>query len=247
MRNLQTGILFFMPREKTLESIIIKKQDFGETDQIVTLFSREEGKLRCLAKAAKMPTSRLQPSLQPLFLSKVTLAGAGTLPKVIRVQPMTAFSGILLEQHKIGAWFVLSEIIMRALPDGAPNVRLFSEALDYLKFINAAELSQSASALSTVQFQLKALEALGFGVRVVQGGVPNAVWFSMDRGGFFPEEPGADAESVSLETYQLFLGLLSEPYALSAMAADEDAKLEKLVSRFVTYQLEREIKSAKFL
>src|SRR5262245_40565874 len=131
-----------MSREKTLDCIILKKQDFNEADQIVTLFSREEGKLRCLVKAAKLPTSKLQPAVQPLFLSKVTMTGGSTsLSKVIRGQAMESFGSIIADAEKLSAWFVVSELLIRGLPDGQPSPQLFDTTKHYLRFLNFAGLS----------------------------------------------------------------------------------------------------------
>ena len=49
-----------MPRERTfrLEAIVLKRSDFGEADRLLTLFSREQGKLRAIAKGARKPQSR---------------------------------------------------------------------------------------------------------------------------------------------------------------------------------------------
>lgn len=236
-----------MAREKNLESLVLKKHDYGETDQIVTIFSKEEGKLRCLVKAAKLATSKLHPSLQPLFLSYVTLVGSGSLPKVIRVQPIKSYGEILVDQTKITAWFVVSEFIIRALPDGLPNEPLFQELKDYLVFINDTELSEAAVILSAVQFQIKALDLLGYGVRVIAGDMPDKVWLSMDQGGFFAQEPSVSAETVPKEAYELFLSLKQQPYNITIMMGDNNRSLQKLVERFVAYQLEREIKSSQFL
>lgn len=236
-----------MSREKTLEALIIKKQDLGETDQIITLFSREEGKLRCIVKAAKLPTSKLQPALQPLFVSKVTIVGAGALPKVIRAQTQQVHSGIFGNDNKTSSWFVVSEILNRALPDGAPNEQLYHGTLNYLKFLSSNDLEESQVRISLVQFQMKAMEKLGLGIRRIRVGVPQSVWFSMEHGGFFAEDPGADGFAVDVDTYKLYLRLLHGTFSESPAAIDAGQRLQKLVKRFVEYQLEREIKSARFL
>lgn len=239
-----------MPREQILDAIILKKQDFGETDQIVTIFTKQEGKLRCLVKAAKLPSSKLQPALQPLLRSRVTLAGFSGLPKAIRAQPVKMYSGILASEDKIKAFFVVAEFLIRALPDGAPNTRLYNEVLKYLEFLNspgsAMETNSKNIALGLAQFQMKAIDAVGFGIRFIPN-TPDSAWFSTDRGGFFGEEPGADSVPVSLETYELFESLANGAYELSILAVDTEKNVPSLINRFVAYQLEREIKSSAFL
>ncbi len=237
-----------MSREKILESIILKKQDFSEADQIITLFSKEEGKLRCLVKAANLPTSKLQPVLQPLFLSRVTLAnGSNTLPKVIRGQSIKSYGKILDESEKLSAWFVVSELLNRALPDGQTNLPLFEETLRYLDFLNESELPSTGVKVSAMQYQIRVLGLIGLGIRILPGSIPDKLWFSMDKGGFFSEDTGVDSFEVSRQSYDLFLALKEQDYALAILALDPNDALFKLITKFVTYQLEREIKSSKFL
>ena len=49
-----------MPRLRTYrsEAIVLRRVDFGEADRMLTLYSREFGKIRALAKGARKPQSR---------------------------------------------------------------------------------------------------------------------------------------------------------------------------------------------
>ena len=42
-----------------VEGIVIRTTDYGETNKIVTIFSRELGKVSAMARGAKKPKSRL--------------------------------------------------------------------------------------------------------------------------------------------------------------------------------------------
>ncbi|MGE0992705.1 DNA repair protein RecO, partial [Bacillus sp. GMa5/2] len=42
-----------------VEGIVIRTTDYGETNKIVTIFSRELGKISAMARGAKKPKSRL--------------------------------------------------------------------------------------------------------------------------------------------------------------------------------------------
>ncbi len=238
-----------MPRERTIASFIIKRMDYGESDQIITLFSKEEGKLRALVKAAKLPTSKLQPVLQPLFQTAVALSGSKDgpgLPKVIGVQLIKAYSGIMDNHAKMAAWYVVTELLMRALPDNAPNENLFDEFESYALYLHSTDLTTDQVNQSVIQFQIKALAALGLGIRT-HAGSEEKLWFSLDRGGFVTED-SVDAVPIRPEVYQSFQSLSELPYALTMELQPAVATpLSSLINRFVTHQLEREIKSQSFL
>jgi DNA repair protein RecO (recombination protein O) len=242
-------------RERAIASFILKKQDYGEADQIITLFSKEEGKVRALVKAAKMPTSKLQPMLQPVFETRVTLSGSkekAGLSKVIGVQMMANYSGILQSESKLAAWYVVSELLIRSLPDSEPNELLFSELEKYALFLHEGDLEPQAVKQSVIQFQIKALNTLGLGIRSFNANSqniaqPQNIWFSLDRGGFTTED-SVDAIPMRWQSFQTFKILATEPYGLENRFATEDfTPLSGLVNRFVSYQLDREIKSQQLL
>jgi DNA repair protein RecO (recombination protein O) len=244
-----------MPRERIIETFILKRTDYGEADQITTFFSREEGKIRALVKAAKLPTSKLQPLLQPLFLSRVFLSGSKDstgLAKVIGGQMIKAYGGIWETESKIAAWYVVSELLIRALPDHAPNEKLFDELVAYAEFLHATELEPDQVRQSVIQFQIKALDTLGLGIRSFtntseQLTENNTLWFSLDRGGF-TDEDSVDAIPVKWILFQSFQSLSQKTYnQIGSVVFSELAQLATLINRFVIHQLERDIKSHELL
>jgi len=66
-----------MPAEKTL-AIVIRTIPFGETSSVVTLFCREFGKLRALAKGAWRPKSSFDRGLDLLSTSQVLVLRRGS-------------------------------------------------------------------------------------------------------------------------------------------------------------------------
>jgi DNA repair protein RecO len=244
-----------MRKERIIESFILKRTDYGEADQIITLFSKEEGKVRALVKAAKLPTSKLQPLMQPLFETRVSLTGnkdAVGLSKVINVQLIKAYSGILETESKLAAWYVVSELLIRALPDSAPNESLFVELEQYANFLHCTEMEAETVKQSVIQFQIKALATLGLGIRAFTStSAPLAshegLWFSIDRGGFINED-SVDAIPIRWEVFQSFQILAENSYARGIDVAPTDlGLLSNLINRFVIHQLERDIKSHQLL
>jgi DNA repair protein RecO (recombination protein O) len=61
----------------TFRALIWRRIDFRETSRLVTVLTRERGKMVCLAKGAHRPTSPLLGQLDFLNLCEVTLAGRG--------------------------------------------------------------------------------------------------------------------------------------------------------------------------
>ncbi|HFQ94137.1 MAG TPA: DNA repair protein RecO, partial [Anaerolineae bacterium] len=63
-------------RERTFrtEAIVIKRRNFGEADRLLTLFSREQGKIRAIAKGARKPQSRKTGHVELFMRSKFLMA-----------------------------------------------------------------------------------------------------------------------------------------------------------------------------
>ncbi|PAM94754.1 DNA repair protein RecO, partial [Flavobacterium sp. IR1] len=65
-----------------VEAIVIRTNDYGESNKIVTLFTRESGKVGVMARGAKKPKSRLA-AISQLFIHGLYLFqksnGLGTL------------------------------------------------------------------------------------------------------------------------------------------------------------------------
>src|SRR5437660_1481476 len=82
-----------MPVYKT-EAIVLRQQALGEADRIVTLFTREYGKLRAAAKGIRRPASRLGGRLEPFTHARLLLARGRTLDVIAQAEIVGAFAGV---------------------------------------------------------------------------------------------------------------------------------------------------------
>lgn len=234
-----------MAREQSYQAIIIKKQAFGEADEIVTFLTEELGKVRALAKSIKLAGSKLQQALQPIFLNQITLAGSGNLPKIIGVQTLETFPQIQ-EPEKIKVWFVVAELLNKALPDEQKNQPLFALVVGYLEFLNSGDWDEATLSTSLVKFKIKLLELIGLQIHVPAQDGPG-ILFSANRGGFYIGQAASDSVSVSPTTWKAFQSLQSQSFQELAEAQWDTSAVSDLVNKFIVYQLDREIKAEKFL
>lgn len=237
-----------MPNESSYQAIIIKKQLFGEADEIITMFTEEAGKLRALAKSVKLGSSKLQQSLQPIFLNRIQVAGNTSLPKVTGVQTLNSFSVLQSQPERIEVWFVVAELLNKALPDEQKNQLLFALIIEYLQFLNSPDISGSGLAASLLKFKIRFMELIGLQIHapvLAQG--QTGILFSANRGGFYIGQPASDSWAVSPSTWLSFLKLQQLPFAELDAVRPDISQLQDLVQEFISWQLEREIKSERFL
>lgn len=246
-----------MYKELSFVALVLKKQPLGEADEIITLFSEEEGKVRAVSKSSKLSTSKLQYSLQPLFLTKVALAGRGSLPKLIQASTIKIFTGILKNPDKIAVWFVVAEFLIKLLPDGQPNQDLYKTTVRFLEFLDTVEVDKEFAEFGLLKYKIEVLKAVGLGIHIVpslESG--RQLMFSSSKGGFYYNATSSnngfiDSEGVLVSDglWKQFNNFDSTDYndLKTVSKSSEIDKLTGLVSQFVSYQLDREIKAEKYL
>ena len=62
------------PRTYRCEAIILGYTPLGEADLLVTMFTRDQGKVRAVGKGARRSTSKLVGHLEPLTVVKLSMA-----------------------------------------------------------------------------------------------------------------------------------------------------------------------------
>jgi len=235
-----------MPRENIHHAIILKTAPFGEVDEIITLFSQEAGKVRALAKATKRPESRLRYALQPPMVSSITATDSSRLPKIIRAQPVKSFPNISEDAARAASWFVIAELTMRGTPDEQKNLPLFEAVISALDEINSIDVSKLTAVV--IKWKLLFLDALGFGL--VQGSEFSAnrpKFFSNHAGGFEAAKTGTDAVSINESTWNTYRTIAEAPLEnLASLDLPATSELDRLLTSFIEYQLERKIESEAF-
>jgi DNA repair protein RecO len=232
-----------MSREQSYQAIIIKKQPYAEADEIIT-FLTPEGKLRGLAKSVKLISSKLQQALQPVFLNQITLAGSG-LPKIISAQTINAYKNILSNPERVQIWYVMAELLNKALADEQKNEALFELVTEYLKFLDAPYISEQLLADSLSKFKIELMDDLGLRIHIPSES--SELWFSASKGGFYSGTQSADTRAVTPNDWQAFNQLKQTSFVDLANLSLPPHHLNELINEFIEYQLEREIKAERFL
>jgi DNA repair protein RecO len=231
-----------MSQEISLRGFILKTQALGEADLLLTFFSEEQGKIRLLAKSAKKLTSRLAGRLQPTNCLELTLAGNGSLPKLIGVQTLASSAEILNKQDALAALMTMQELVNRALPDSQPNPELFhtfGTALEQL-----ADKVES-TALVLARFFTKALQSVGLAPRVLAETQAKQVYFSQIEGRFAGQPSSSDDLPIEGGLYELYISLFNDQ-PISRTEATAAIPLLKFLNSFAAYQLERPLYAAQY-
>lgn len=120
-------------------AIVLSRRDFGESDQIISLYTLEQGKVEALAKGVKKITSKNSSALEPFCLVEAEFAIGKELDRLIRARALNVFSGIRGNLDKsFMAQYAVALVNKMALAE-EKDARVFSLLFDWLAWLEKAE------------------------------------------------------------------------------------------------------------
>lgn len=141
------------------EGIVIKRKNFREADRILTIFTKNKGKISVKAKGVRKITSRRSPHIELLNYSLFNLhQPVGGMPILTEVESVKNFPKLKKDLKKIGTAFHFCELVDGLCAEGQENEQVFElleKALDTISKDDRLELI-------AYRFELKLLKLLGF-------------------------------------------------------------------------------------
>ncbi len=139
-------------------AVVLKRMDLGEADRIVTLFSRDEGKIRAVAKGVRRSTSRSAGHLEPFTLSDVLLAVGRELDVISQADTLESFREIREDLDLTTHAYYLTELVDLLTEDRQENRLVYDILIGGLhQLIEAAD-----TRMVIILFHLDLLEAVGY-------------------------------------------------------------------------------------
>lgn len=118
-----------------LEAIVLRRRNLGEADRLVTVLSRERGKLVLAARGARRPRSRLGGRLEPPTRFRALVAEGRTLDVVTQVEVLDAHAALRNDLERMGSTGVVLELADRALAERHPHPDVFGLLRDALTLL----------------------------------------------------------------------------------------------------------------
>jgi len=146
----------------TTEALVIGSMRYKEADRIITLYTRDRGRLGAIAKGVRRTKSKTGGRLEPFCLVRASLhAGRGSLYTVVGVDTLRTFQGVrdeLFRMEEGARLFTAVRHLFPAEEGNAPAFNLLVRGVSHL-----AESSDRATAASIVlATRLKLLALLGY-------------------------------------------------------------------------------------
>ena len=246
-----------MARPKTYrcEAVVLGYTPLGEADILVTLFTRDRGKVRAVGKGARRANSKLVGHLAPLTVANMSMIQGRNMDIVSQAEVVTSFSTLKEDLTGIAKGFYVAEMMDGFGAEASPNPALFQLMIDTLRVIEADPESE----MPLRYFEYHLLEVSGLMpelyhcVECREELEPNAHRFSPNVGGTLCLECSPDdahLRPLSLRALKVLRLLDRSQLAEACRLIIDDSlssELKSLLSTTVTYWLGNEIRSNSFL
>jgi DNA repair protein RecO (recombination protein O) len=145
-------------------AVVIGSFPLGESDRIVTFFSRERGKIRGVAKAARRMKSRFTGALELLTVGQLMFfdTGRSDLVRIDHFDVVHPFAGVREDLERLGQAAWMAECVGRLTADRDPNPAVYGLLLRALKSVELGIPSRRVA----VVFGFRCVEALGHRLRL---------------------------------------------------------------------------------
>jgi DNA repair protein RecO (recombination protein O) len=232
------------------EALVLGTVDYGESDRVVTLLTRREGKLAAFAAGARNSRRRFAGALEPCTHLRAQLVERrGSTLRLDGVDVVRAYAGLRSELSRIGRALYAMELCRELLRDREPHPELFDITTEWL-----TALEEGADGpTSLIAFELEALSLAGLRPRfdaccVCGGALGQTPRFDAAHGGGVCGRCQARAPAAGRVAPELLQALA----ALQAgqdmpLAAGLQAQTRGLLNAFIAHHLGRKLRSVDVL
>ena len=246
------------------EAVVLRHSDFGEADRLLTLYTREHGKVRAIVKGARKIASRKAGHLEPFTRVKLQLAKGRDLLIVTQAETIDAYPSLREDLTLTGYAAYVLELLDRFVPDeetALPSLfRLLTETLSRLATDTSTSLSASSIPWLIIRsYEMRLLDLLGFRPRLFECAnceteiLAEDQFFSAALGGAICPRCGQGLPGlwpISMDALKYLRHFQRSGYR-EATRARPDAGIQKEVEAvmqgYFQYLLERELNTPGFI
>jgi len=244
------------------EAVVLRRHNMGEADRLLTLYTPTKGKLRVIAKGARKPSSRKAGHLELFIHSTLLVARGRTLDIVTQAETLHPFRALRENLERITYAHYVVELLDRFATEGQGNRSLFDMLVATLQRL--CETDDLGLTARFYELHLLALEGyqpqlflcLGCG-DVIQ---PVVNYFDPEQGGVLCPRCGEGLFSrpgmarrvrpVSVNALKVLRYLQTHDYETCSrlrLRPYTHLDIEAMMLHYITYILERNLKSIAFL
>lgn len=243
-------------------AIVLRTTDWSETSRIATLWTREFGKVRVLAKGGRRLKSAFESALDLLTLCSMVLIrkSSGGLDLLTEARLLQRFPALSKDLASLYGAYYVAELLGDFTEENDPHPDLFDAALMVLKALGTEPRDETRTSLWVMRFEMRLLDEFGFTPQLANCAGCSVALTDTTRGIFSVESGGMVCTRCQLvhRDRQVLSGAALETLrALAEQGEDwrevgskherSDAELRRILGQYLTYRLGRRPRMLSYL
>lgn len=241
-------------RSHRVEAIVLRHQDWGEADRLLWLFTREQGKLRAIAKGVRKMRSRKAGHLEPFTRVNLLIAEGKDMPIITQAEASDHYLPLRENLVRLGYAAYVVELLDRFTYEEGDHPGLFRLLAETL-----TRLTGDEPAFAVRYYEIRLLDLVGFRPQLFfcahcrEAIQPEDQYFSADLGGLICPRCASKLTGVrpiSMPAVRLLRHLQRSDFQEAQrvrLTLDVDRETEQLMQHYLTYLLERSLNTPAFL
>ena len=242
-------------RSRRVNGVILRHARWGEADRLLTVFTKELGKVRAVAKGVRKTRSRKAGHLEPFMHSALQLAQGRDLWIVTQAESLDDFISLREDLQKTGYAAYIIELLDRFTYEDGPNFSVYQLLLESLKRLDGDD----PIFVLIHYYEIRLLDMMGYRPQLFNCVIcgeeikPEDQFFSAMQGGVVCPKcahKGEDVRMISMAALRYLRHFQRSTYqqALAAQPSQPVAdEIENIMHWYLTFLLERDINSKHFI
>jgi DNA repair protein RecO (recombination protein O) len=245
------------------EAIIIKQFDLGESDKIITCYTKDYGKIRAVARGVRMSKSPISGTVLPFNYNYMVFYQGRSMPRINQVKNIYSFTELRENLKKMAYASYMAEFVEKVGLENAPNQALFSLLLS--NFYQLLKAGNDELKYIDLIFNIKVLAILGIKPELEHCVICNRELnyyqqniFNIEHGGLecqdcykeHRDETDIYRYFVLGETIQIIKKILGngiQPLLNIKISDRACQEIEQLIRNFTIFHLDIKLNSCEFL
>jgi DNA repair protein RecO (recombination protein O) len=235
-------------------AVVLNSREIRDAHRVLTLFSKEQGKIQVVAHGVTKPTSRKRGAVQPFVVSEFMLRRGRSLDSVSQCEGREFFPGLWADLDKLLYSGHMAELVDALTVEGDPNEAVFAQIIKTFRELNKTVDPE----LISRWFELQLMALLGYlpclNGCVDCGGELNGptVRFSVQAGGLICSSCAVSEKYITCNrgTIAIMHTLLNwevDKIDRLRVAQSSRAQMRSIMRAYIQWHMEKKTRSLQFM
>lgn len=228
------------------EAVVLRTHKLGEADRIITLLTRQHGKIRAVAKGVRRTGSKFGSRLEPFMVADLQLYEGRSLDVVTQAESLGAYGALITQDYSA---YTAANTMVEAADKLTESEGSLQQYLLLVGALRSLSRREHGASLTLDSYLLRALSLAGWApsfqdcARCGRVGEHTAVVVQL--GGVVCDEcapPGTPR--IASSTVALLGALLSGDWVFAKASSDRDrGQASGIIAAYTQWHLERGLRS----